>query len=804
MKKLLLIILFVFTISNLQIVSALELSDPQDKFTVSSPSPNSKVSGTIPIEWISFDNNQDSVPFVIELFDSLNCKESLGRISSNNSGISSLNQKNRSNWNTQSTLSNQNIKDNTYCLQLCTALKKEAQFYSVCNARNITIINTNNLANIESLPTKLIINETEKWEYQLKATDPDSDNLTYYLVYAPNFLNIDPKSGLITMNNNPRIALNLNIAEYRVVVGVDDNLSGTTTQEFNLRIERGRAENQVSNINPSLPKPQNSPSSIVIDLPKENQEFSGKENKIEWSVLDADGISSIELLYSNNLTEFFTIAKVTESSFYNWDVSTLSDGKYYIQLKVTDKKGEGSFRISKQFSIKNLKDTEPILSKPLIINLKPENTRELTESPAQITADFAVAEGLNINIDSFILKLNNNQINDCVVNESGFVCTIKDTLPAGKHLIDIIVKDSNGVEGSYQSEFSIAPKTNVAPTNNTATNNGSTVLIAVVVGLVIILMILPWLLIALSKKGKKKQVKLNGNNTPIEPNSITPFNSTNYVDSMPEEAPTEYIQATFPTQIQQQQGFNQPIYTEPIIQTNQEPTEYVEPTPIVDEPVQEIQNQYVEPAPVEEFKNPENLDPKIESELPKPTEEVFENAAMKTESAQIQDKPVTLITSERKIANTLPVEPLTFEPIVDQSIQNDNNFTSPTNAENLDDQSNYNDNQYLNQNYTQDVQKSSPLNNNPDLEASFADFTSSYSFNNPSTQNPQPQKVNNTNFNLNQTSKPLANTQAAPSPIAANSSQDSIQMAYSGMAGSVPSQSEDDLKKLYPELYGDS
>lgn len=538
MKKLIYIALLItFLLVPIQYLTAESFADADDIFKVVTPAPNSKVGGTINIEWTAFDDDQTSIPYYIQLLDGATCKTtSYGRINPNSASNSSNSSNNKISWDTHKTISTQSLNDGNYCLQICSAFKNTDAYYSVCNARVITIVNVNKLPTISSTPANLTINESENWQYQIKSSDVDNDKLKYYLVFAPDFLEINPQTGLIkSKENTSRISDGINIAEYRVVVGVDDGISGTTMQEFTIRVERGRAANPIDNA-PSEPdkpsEPENIASQISITNPKENAELSGTQNFIEWSIYDPDGVKDITLNYSSDLENWTEIITKSEDSFarYSWDVSSIVDGKYYIQIKVKDSKDEIVAKVSKPFNIKNAPE-EIEEKKPLILNVKPENEKILTESPLNITGDFAAAVGEEIDSETFKLSINNTDISqDCIKNEAGFQCTIKNTLAVGSYSITAEIKDLNGNAGTYESKFEIQEKKTETPSNSVNTNSGSSalIIILIIIFLLIVLVGLPWFFISYSKRKLKttnQQIQKPGNpSTYAYPQASVTFN----------------------------------------------------------------------------------------------------------------------------------------------------------------------------------------------------------------------------------------------------------------------------------------
>ncbi len=753
MKKLLYIALLItLLLVPLQYINAESFADANDIFKVITPLPNSKVGGTIDIEWSSFDDDQTAIPYYIQLLDGATCKTtSYGRINSNSASNSSNTTNNKVSWDTHKTISTQSLNDGNYCLQICSAFKNTDAYYSICNARVITVVNVNKLPTISSTPTTLTINESEAWQYQIQSSDVDSDNLKYYLVFAPDFLEINTQTGLIkTKNNASRISENINIAEYRVVIGVDDGVSGTTTQEFTIRVEKGRVANLTAPAptepTQPTPEPQNTPSQISINTPKENTELSGVQNFIEWSVYDPDGIQEITLNYSSDLETWTEIVSKTEDSFarYSWDVTAIADGKYYLQIKVKDKKDEVVAKVSKPFLIKNA----PVVveeKKPLIVNIKPENDKVLTESPLNITGDFAPAEGEEINPDSFKLSLNDKDISeDCIKNLSGFQCTIKNPLAVGEYSIKAEIQDLNTNKGTFESKFSLQEK-KVETTNNTSTSSSSNalVIILVVIILLIALVGLPWFFISYSKR------KLRTTKTQVQ----QPGNAANYA----------YPQASVTFSEPQK-----PVQFAPIPQPSLQPTQNAE------QPTVPAKQNNDQSKSFDDFMNTYSFG----SQTAQPTQ---------IKPAPVTPVPITPIASAqiqqtKQIGDIKPkqVEPKTsIKDTFNNLTQKVSNFI-PKSPE-----------------VPKVEQESQPVlvNNNPNLSQN---IQNAYSNGTSTTETPS---------SVTQTfvkpviidEKPVVAVNAQPEPI---SSPELNTTNQEYVTPTTADSSEEELKKMYPELYG--
>ncbi len=486
MKKLIAVLTILSLISFSAIkINADPIADPNDIFQVTYPLANQKVSGTTDIRWRMYDDDQTSIPYTARLLDSATCSATnYGSLNSNPNGVSSSSQENILSWNTNTTLTNSNIQDGKYCLQICVAFKQGAADYSACNSRIVTIVNHNSLPTITSTPpADRTILETESWQYQVRATDPNNDVLKYSLIYGTNFLTINPNTGLISTNNNSKtLAPGVNRADYRIVVSVDDGLSGAVTQEFTLSVVKPTpvppppppttTPPPPPGTQPPPPPPPssggiNTPSEITFKAPPENAVLKGKENKVEWSVSDSDGIDTVTLNYSKDLNNWIEIVNITSGDVieYNWDVTNIPDGEYYLQIEVKDSKGASASKVSKIFQIKNATNGTND-SIPLIINVAPENEQEITNKKPTISGSFVPSLDNTIDPNTFKLLLNNEDITSlCSITQTNFSCEVDKDLNIGRQSIKISVKDTSNKTATYESAFSVK-EINVPGTEN--------------------------------------------------------------------------------------------------------------------------------------------------------------------------------------------------------------------------------------------------------------------------------------------------------------------------------------------------
>lgn len=100
------------------------------------------------------------------------------------------------------------------------------------NAETITMIIKNGPPEIEK-NEKMQIDSSGKLVYQIRASDPEGDRLTYKLASGPQGMAIDPQSGLVTWDTQD--AAN---GEYKATVLVTDTAGGSASYTFAVRLNR--------------------------------------------------------------------------------------------------------------------------------------------------------------------------------------------------------------------------------------------------------------------------------------------------------------------------------------------------------------------------------------------------------------------------------------------------------------------------------------------------------------------------------------------------------------------------------------
>lgn len=608
------------------------LFDTDDVFEVSNPFPNSKIGGKTEIKWKSFDDDSTFVPYTISLLDSLTCRNVIANLGSGN-GKSSETEINTFSFDTVAAQTSNNLEDGRYCVKVCAAYQKDDSNYSACNSRIVNIVNSNRLPIIESSPDLDLIADGSYWEYEIDASDPDNDSLVYRLVYGPSFMEIDIDSGIVsTKDDYVAVPSNFLRATYRVVVGVDDEISGLTTQEFQLTFEKRGTTPGSGGEKPVV----NSPSIITFLAPTENETVTGIYT-FEWDVFDANGIDSTTVNIMSSDGELVqTIYENALDNFAEVDTTTILDGSYYLEITVLDSEGIEVSKVSPKFNIENEAQI-PNNNEPLIVNIFPGDGTEVAESRPTIYGEFATVPGTEIDPQSLLVKLDDVNITDvCIANTLSFECILAENLALGEHKLNIRISDTDNNFGMSEISFTVI-ESQEAPVSfsNEITLFGYKVstevllLLILLCCVILMLLVVPWVLLRVWRRRNKPAVNMVDTKSttnvdvgktfedylnekavvlPTDPTSnyLAPSEGNNqqshvilskgegYVPTNQTQEPADI------TQVQEQQQpeikpVAQPIGITPISKPGviAEPPEIVEPAPVT--PVEEVQTPQVEP-----------------------------------------------------------------------------------------------------------------------------------------------------------------------------------------------------------------
>lgn len=505
-------------------VIAQPISDPNDVFTVIKPAPNSPIVGNTTTQWNSIDANQATIPYELTLNDAATCATRIATVSTGaaNQGVNNVS------WSSSGPVQDTaQITDGTYCLQLCVSLSSGDIPYTACNLRQVRIRNHNSSPVIVSTPQITSIYQTQTFTYDVNATDANGDNLKYRFQTAPSFLTINPNSGLITSTSSSKP-----VGNYSVVVIVEDEFRGSASQSFTLHILAAQTNTSTSSSSSSTSSSTSSThtstssttsatssttstngslTDIQIISPNADSEFVGVNNVIKWTATDEDGIDTVKILYSDRDSGWIEIVELSDDETeFVWDVSELDDGSYRIQVVVIDELGTGTSEVSPEFTINNNAGSPGgITSRPLIINVKPEELDEIIDLRPKISGEFSPPIGQSIDTSTFRFFINDeDKVDICQINQKGFECVVTRDLALGSHKVKVEIDSTDGQTATREWTFSIVSENSgqITDSESGITLLGRTITKQAMVWLVVIclvgliLLLIPWILYTLWRR----------------------------------------------------------------------------------------------------------------------------------------------------------------------------------------------------------------------------------------------------------------------------------------------------------------
>ncbi|MBD3363051.1 hypothetical protein GF362_05000 [Candidatus Dojkabacteria bacterium] len=462
-RKLKIGISFVISLSFLLFLFSSEVFGAELK--IIRPTSGEKVSGMYQIGWSGFYTGHHSFPYEIRVKNAT-CSDNGIAIISPNFSSSQLNGQYTHTWNTT------NVTDGIHCLQYCIQLDDGSP---QCVYQTFNVVNySNNSPVITSYPSQLNFNTQEIFEYQIHATDADGDTLFYQLLQAPDFIYLD-QDGYMSLGDymNPGV-YNISIVVLDGLGGMDqqsfqisvveEELTPTATNEPNPTVSRTPGPTWTSTESPTEEPPDSGEPRLMILKPDEGSVFSGRNNEIEWdwAGIDSEDIEEIVIEYTASEEEMFEEIYKHDGSpmkTYEWDVSEIENGDYYVRVILFDEDGkEIAVDSSGVFLVANKEGEEQILT---IYEITPANKAEVDELQPVLSAKFEASESGEIDVDSIKIIFDGKNISDdCSIDESGFECEISEDLDYEEYEVEVTVEDTNGESLKKAWSFSVVGEGN--------------------------------------------------------------------------------------------------------------------------------------------------------------------------------------------------------------------------------------------------------------------------------------------------------------------------------------------------------
>lgn len=497
---------FIFIIVLLSLGGGIVSAQSADEVILQKPTEGTTISDTYEIEWKIVDADIENPAYFIDVFN-LACTQNggnLGRITNSDADIE--NNIYTYSWDTNSgNLANSLQNGGNYCMRVCGILADGGSVYSKCDKKSFVFSSetsgTNNQPKITPAKEGFNVTINEIFSYKVEASDPDGDELKYSFLNAPDFLQIDSKSGQISGKPTE-------VGDIRFIVKVDDSKGGIATEEFILNIQL-----------------TNTAKEVVFEFPKSDSTVTPENNIIKWKEKDGIIVRTITLSFSPDKAEWTEITKQDRDlGQYTWNINDIDDGEYYLKVLLVDENNKLYEIITDKFNI----SSKGAVSETEISDLNPEEGSTVDINRPVIRAVFKTPEGVTIDPEDVKFTLNERiDLTLCDITASSINCEIVSELSNDTYTAFIELSDSNGM--TLVKEWKFTVNTSGVPSDqseDTAGSSGSSMqLILIIFAVGFLLIALPWSMYLILKKRKNKKIettKLPDNNV-IHP--ITPLPS---------------------------------------------------------------------------------------------------------------------------------------------------------------------------------------------------------------------------------------------------------------------------------------
>lgn len=449
----------------------LAVTQGTDEVTLNKPTEGSTIQDKYNLEWKIVDTEIDEPAYFVDVFN-LSCNESggnLGRVTSSGAQKSGANYTYQ--WDTKMSSFASVLRDKgNYCLRVCGILANGGSVYSLCDKKSFIYSSiqsgTNKAPVIQKNTDKLEISLNQIFSFQVKATDPDGDTITYSLVSSPDFLTIDANTGLIT--GKPTEVGNL-----RFIVNADDKKGGIDTEEYTLNVLSGEVSNEVKFV-----------------FPLTDSVLTSDNNTIEWDIKSGVQVKSIVISYSQDKKDWKELTRLDRNiEKYSWNISALEQGEYYLRIQLTDKDNKLFEVISDEFNIGEGNST----GGTEITSLEPKEGSVPSSKKPTISAKFDLPEGVSIILDQTKFYLDDREdLTVCDKTSTGITCNPVGELTDGKHVVYIEIKDSDGATIVKEWSFTISEAGAGGDEDKPTITTNTVQIIIIVFAVGFVLIALPW------------------------------------------------------------------------------------------------------------------------------------------------------------------------------------------------------------------------------------------------------------------------------------------------------------------------
>jgi Right handed beta helix region len=343
---------------------------------------------------------------------------------------------------------------------------------------------------ITSTPQKYI-KPGETFSYEVIATDPDNDTLSYTVVNsnAPKWIKQTGNKFVGTPTANE-------IGFWGIVLVVSDVRGHNVVQPISINvIPANRAVPQdVPTPTPTTQPTQAPVAKVTFVTPKSGVVMSSESSDIKWTVTGGSDIEKIVLKYTDDKENFKTITTLPgDATSYQWkDVDKLTPGKYILQIEATDKAATPVTikQMSDEFEVKA---AAPTTGQAIVITKNsPADNDNVTSRKALIQVEFK--PDATLDESKTFLKINGEDVTYKYTKNTVYYEPQKDLLGT-KAQVEIKLVTTDGAEASKKWMFSLPIVANPQDTTPTITRTSTVLGLPRALGLLVIGIIILGLLL---------------------------------------------------------------------------------------------------------------------------------------------------------------------------------------------------------------------------------------------------------------------------------------------------------------------
>jgi hypothetical protein len=303
---------------------------------------------------------------------------------------------------------------------------------------------------IESIPGKYV-KPGEFYSYEVKATDPDKDTLSYVVLNtnAPKWLKQENNK----FSGTPSTS---DIGFSGVLLLVTDKKGHNIIHPISINVIPADRSVPNDDNNPT-PSPIAGPvvPRLKIISPTKGSVMSNESREIKWEISNKIDIDKFVIKYSDDKENFKTLAtlKGTEST-YNWDINSLVPGKYVIKIEATDKSSTPVTisEISDEFEVKVTPTTKPNVQSITITKNSPADNDSVASRKQIIFVEFK--PDADIDTSKTFIKVNNQNV-EYKSTRSTVYYEPKTDLTGARTQVEVKIVTKEGAEASRRWTFSL-------------------------------------------------------------------------------------------------------------------------------------------------------------------------------------------------------------------------------------------------------------------------------------------------------------------------------------------------------------